>query len=833
MAKFWLLIVYAVAFVGASTDDLSDFSNNLATDIGPLLVLFGESMTKQYLSESTSFLDYFIFAMAPIGIITAVVSTIRVCGHSSLRAFIGRSQEGDGVIEAELCTSTSRDVCELFTRGGITRVLGRPSILELVYDPRISEKAGLFLFRHYLETQVSLESHASSENRSVPVTSDWKEVEKRRWPWSRREHKPDPFAPYPNLSLNVGIVKRSKWVFVAVAVVGFILQAGVLVLAATGVWILGWNLNQVDSASGHYAPIMYIVGTILMCGGMWSCAFLIGQTTHERYYERIQQSPPLATRLLWLQPGPQVIGDQSFDPFAYIEKTSEPLRIWTSSKKDFETRFEVYTFLAALAVLIGYITQFIGLRGIKAWVSLAQLGITIIMSILRGSLRMQRLSRRGNSLADKPDTVAGHELDWVTFQIPWPDHDIVPHWHITGQYEEATKHEQPDDRISSPDKESHSPNTLQDAQDECENLLQIRTRLANLTGHFFFREIDDLEYQQWKDDFVKVRTKALKLSAAICQVAENLIFPWKPMSEHEVKLRIRAISSLGVKSRAVASEQLVCVTLKPPSQSTQAGWTIDSARVEAALGLWMWSLISNEPHTDSDTGSGGERSKARKNNIVRIISAGFDNDNWRRTADKQNEMDFWLGSHALKLTETVLTLERHHSYGLVDLWSCDGILLEDVQRRLLPKPYQRYCGWKPVYESLRSATPSVRQEGNQVRIRVQACLINQPLLDICAQELFVALTMSLVTTTDIGNAILVEDAGKVRLDNQTVSTLVKSFTEAGLGSHSDALLCIIPALGSRLRTPDEEIIWSGSEPKSCYSGRAADIRQSVRRSRPL
>lgn len=66
------------------------------TDLGPLLALFGESITKQYLSESTSFLDYLIFAMAPIGILTAIISTIRVCGYSSLRTFIGRSQEGGG-----------------------------------------------------------------------------------------------------------------------------------------------------------------------------------------------------------------------------------------------------------------------------------------------------------------------------------------------------------------------------------------------------------------------------------------------------------------------------------------------------------------------------------------------------------------------------------------------------------------------------------------------------------------------------------------------------------------------------------------------------------------
>ena len=203
-------------------DDLSDFSNHLFTDIGPLLALFGDTMTKQYLSESTSFLDYFIFAMAPIGILTAITSAIRVCGHPSFRAFIGRSQEGDGDVEVELCTSTSRGVCEMFNRGGITRVLGRLNILELIdisfYRPRVTQdsgaqnpgsqdsgsqdpggdNAGLFLFRHYLE-----EAHD-------PETCDWKRDEGFTLRRPSKQARPALFAPNPNLSLNVGIVQRSR-----------------------------------------------------------------------------------------------------------------------------------------------------------------------------------------------------------------------------------------------------------------------------------------------------------------------------------------------------------------------------------------------------------------------------------------------------------------------------------------------------------------------------------------------------------------------------------------------------------------------------------------------
>jgi hypothetical protein len=141
------------------SDPLGEFSNNLASDLGPLLALFGESMTIQYLSECTTTEDYIIFATAPIGIITALVSAIRICGGTYLRAFIGRAQEGAAAAEVELCTSTGRDVCELFTRGGITRSLGKQSILELVYlqpEPGSSSSAhdpeNLQIYRKYLKS---------------------------------------------------------------------------------------------------------------------------------------------------------------------------------------------------------------------------------------------------------------------------------------------------------------------------------------------------------------------------------------------------------------------------------------------------------------------------------------------------------------------------------------------------------------------------------------------------------------------------------------------------------------------------------------------------------
>lgn len=72
--------------------------------------------------------------MAPMGIITAIILIIYVCGSLSLCTLIGMAQEGGDNAEAELCCSTSWDVCELFNNGSIAQLFGRPKILEIVHN---------------------------------------------------------------------------------------------------------------------------------------------------------------------------------------------------------------------------------------------------------------------------------------------------------------------------------------------------------------------------------------------------------------------------------------------------------------------------------------------------------------------------------------------------------------------------------------------------------------------------------------------------------------------------------------------------------------------------
>lgn len=220
-----LVFIYLFPFVKAD-DNWENFTNNLATDLvclylyyrdelssgcadaiskAPLITLFGERLTKQFLSESISILDNVIFALSPLGVLTAVVSVIRICGSSSLKAFVGRAQEGPAEAESELLPCVSQSTAELFNDGGITRVFGRPKILEIVAWEDVD-------YNKERVTRVSTLKHALLENA-----------------WSCKSDV-SPFQlselNIPNLSLNTGIKRRGQFWFHCAAILGGVLQVG-------------------------------------------------------------------------------------------------------------------------------------------------------------------------------------------------------------------------------------------------------------------------------------------------------------------------------------------------------------------------------------------------------------------------------------------------------------------------------------------------------------------------------------------------------------------------------------------------------------------------------
>ncbi|KAH8586804.1 hypothetical protein B0O99DRAFT_489413, partial [Bisporella sp. PMI_857] len=129
------------------SDDAGEtFTNNLLTDLAPILALFGEQVTKQFMSQSFTWYDCIIFAACPIGIMTAIVSVIRVAAPNSWKAIVGRARASRAAAELEILSSTSDEVCELWNGHGIVRLMGSPQVLELIYIDKLKgeEDCGLF-----------------------------------------------------------------------------------------------------------------------------------------------------------------------------------------------------------------------------------------------------------------------------------------------------------------------------------------------------------------------------------------------------------------------------------------------------------------------------------------------------------------------------------------------------------------------------------------------------------------------------------------------------------------------------------------------------------------
>ncbi|KAK2007336.1 hypothetical protein LZ32DRAFT_632368 [Colletotrichum eremochloae] len=70
--------------------------------------------------------------MVLLGIITILVSAIRVGGLFWLKAIVGRGRENLAIAEAELMTSTSEEVCELWNGREVMRCMGSALVAELI-----------------------------------------------------------------------------------------------------------------------------------------------------------------------------------------------------------------------------------------------------------------------------------------------------------------------------------------------------------------------------------------------------------------------------------------------------------------------------------------------------------------------------------------------------------------------------------------------------------------------------------------------------------------------------------------------------------------------------
>jgi len=450
-----ILLVSTAIFLAlpprALADDGADFSNNLFSDLGPLLALFGEQVAKQFMSQSMSWLEDVIFAMAPLGIITAIISAIRVGGPNWLKAVVGRARESKATVEIELMSSTSHEVCELWNGQAIVRVMGSPDIVEILYFEDMADgkdKCGLFtlemaikegILKNAKETRKDKSTQAeesplmtainegalgtkknffsrifqrtypksSSTSRDSASTDVENAMRSRRRKPPQNTAKPATPDSAPNISLNIIGIKRQRelWFF---AILGFLLQCCILGFIGLGQYT-------------HPGYLLMASGTLFLVIGMMICSHVVQASSVETTWVAEKNF-----RIIWLQKS-ATVNDQRFGSYAlFTEKKRKTLttsrrRTYTpSSKHSCSTK---YTFAAALSFqnltivgsfisLAGFVTQFVGIRALDWFAAIFQLIATLTMTAVRTWIRRNMSTRPGTKILP-PD----YDINWlaVTF----------------------------------------------------------------------------------------------------------------------------------------------------------------------------------------------------------------------------------------------------------------------------------------------------------------------------------------------------------------------------------------------------------------------------------
>ncbi|KAG0643607.1 hypothetical protein HOY80DRAFT_343704 [Tuber brumale] len=430
--------------------DGADFSNNLFSDLAPVLALFGEQVSKQFLSQSLTWLEDVIFAMAPLGIITAIVSAVRVGGPGWLKAVVGRARESRAVAEVELMSSTSHEVCELWNGEAIVRVMGSPKVAELLCFPDgVGGQGGLrfFTFDAAVKKGILRKDHSTlaqlTTRTSLPawillpfeilfgrillpslilfdrillpfkilfllfalLTADAEDaiLPRRTTPISA-----------PNLSLNICGVRElgELWLF---AILGIVLQFGCLIFI--GVTHYHPEINWKADENPEYAYPLMASGTLVLVIGMMACSYVVQYSSEEGIWVAEK-----SFWIMWLQKGDRV-NDQLFGSYALFggeerKKLITSRRrvykyfLWTPSRAEYDVypplSLRALSTAGAFVSIAGFVIQFVGIRALHWSASIAQLVVTLAMTTVRTWIR-RNISTRPQSKMLPID----YEIDWL------------------------------------------------------------------------------------------------------------------------------------------------------------------------------------------------------------------------------------------------------------------------------------------------------------------------------------------------------------------------------------------------------------------------------------
>ncbi|KAF4452558.1 ankyrin repeat [Fusarium albosuccineum] len=589
--------------------------------------------------------------MAPIGVITIIVSAIRVAGPRWLKAVIGRARENVATAELEVMSSTSSEACELWnsqTRA-VVRCPGTTDNCEFICvyptsmtDGKDGEKNLSTIRIMEIKNAMALKDEEASH---LPRYLQKLDSERNR---SRRSSSTIPPNTIiiirntgqhaPNMTLNCS-ADGKRWQIRACAAIGIVIQAGVLIFFGFLTEYRTLRFDKDGSPIESYAMPMAVVGTVALALGILVCAHAVDKSSTEEIYEVIGESDAVA--MVWLQKQKKV-SEQHFDSAA-IYPTMKRYRAYTSKRAidsdgNRETNtsitvphplnsdwwlkvkstiglrlkstmgLKVMSTTGTIISLLGFFVQFAGLRGMHWLATIVQLGAVIIMTILRAVIRRHlALGLASNDLDDS----TGFELEWfvtslLDSKIHWlPEEPFKEHpgekeqtktklsrftWIIqTGDSKGFRKPNPSNGDNASTPRSYHDVSELWKPQ----NILDLRRHLGDLS--------------KWQGS---ASTEALAVAKAI-ERAMNFIMPYagnngtdntgkSGTAVKDFTWTVKVDCSLGQSGSTQNQTEGTNGIEMNVKYSPSDGWRAAVDEIDAALSLWLYSVKERQSRDNRD-----------------------------------------------------------------------------------------------------------------------------------------------------------------------------------------------------------------------------------------
>lgn len=282
---------------------------------------------------------------------------------------IHRARDSPDDEEKELLSSTSTNVRELWDGYRVVRQTGESRTLELAYTPGPNWTV----------------AHARESMQSTKDVPHWDMV--------------NDSARAPNLTLNMPNSTPQTWTVLRTLMLAIVIQCAVIILNALGVY--HWHWLRAGYVVASYGYPVWLAGTIALNIGVSICGRVVNTSTSKctvncggqvvmfqkrnrdmnipAYAIFLEDANVNASLRLWPRnPGATLDPDRAwkFDQSA-----------WTSNVKRTEAARVFFTIFGTFVALSGFVCQNVGTRELHWSAGVLQLGATLMLSVLRASLR--------------------------------------------------------------------------------------------------------------------------------------------------------------------------------------------------------------------------------------------------------------------------------------------------------------------------------------------------------------------------------------------------------------------------------------------------------------